>query len=367
MLNKCTIECTKQSRWKEATQRYIANMLINNVKLQDDVLDNKYHVMPTIDFMLNERGHIRHIEAPVVRDRVVQKSLMRNVLIPAIRPYLIYDNYASLTDRGTSFARKRFEIMLRRYISNYGTKGYILLIDITKYFENVDHDVLKQLITPRINNEPDDIVNLIYYIIDSSSKTKKGINLGSEDPQIFAVYYLNLIDIFIKVVKSVKFYGRYMDDIFVIHNSKKYLTGLLFEIEEKLLELKLTVNKRKTHIVKLGHGFTFLQVKYNIKPTGKILKRMSHGKVHRQMRRLRAFRRMLDKNKMTEGEILNCYKSWRGTVVHDHNACYKTIKNMDALFVKLFPDCKPDKQLTRSEIATNIYKMASFNELKYIV
>ena len=41
MLNKCTIECTKQSRWKEATQRYIANMLINNVKLQDDVLDNK--------------------------------------------------------------------------------------------------------------------------------------------------------------------------------------------------------------------------------------------------------------------------------------------------------------------------------------
>ena len=27
MLNECAIECTSQSRWKETTQRYIADML----------------------------------------------------------------------------------------------------------------------------------------------------------------------------------------------------------------------------------------------------------------------------------------------------------------------------------------------------
>ena len=91
MLNEYSIECTKQSRWKESTQRYIADMLIRNVQLQDDVLSGQYRVSPTIDFTINERGHIRKIEAPVVRDRNVQKSLMKNVLIPSLRPYIIYD------------------------------------------------------------------------------------------------------------------------------------------------------------------------------------------------------------------------------------------------------------------------------------
>lgn len=68
-LNECTVECTKQSRWKESTQRYFADMLTRNIQLQDDVLRHRYKVSPTIDFTINERGHIRKIEAPVVRDR----------------------------------------------------------------------------------------------------------------------------------------------------------------------------------------------------------------------------------------------------------------------------------------------------------
>jgi len=56
---------------------------------------------------------------------------------------VIYDNYASLKNRGTSFARRRFEIMLRKFIRKNGTDGYVLLIDIKKYFESIDHDILK--------------------------------------------------------------------------------------------------------------------------------------------------------------------------------------------------------------------------------
>ena len=132
-LNECAWECTKQSRWKETTQRYLANMLQKNLELREEVLSGSYAVKPTVDFILNERGHIRQIEAPVVRDRIVQKSLMKHVLTPSLTPYLIYDNYASLKDRGTAFARKRFEIMLRRYVAKNGIDGYILLIDILFY------------------------------------------------------------------------------------------------------------------------------------------------------------------------------------------------------------------------------------------
>lgn len=144
MLNKCAYEATSQSKWKETTQRYISNLLLNNLKLREEVLGYEYCVSPTVDFDLNERGRIRHIEAPIARDRIVQKTITKNVLTPSLLPHVIYDNYASINDRGTSFARKRFEIMLRRYIRENGIDGYILFIDIRKYFENIDHEVLKK-------------------------------------------------------------------------------------------------------------------------------------------------------------------------------------------------------------------------------
>lgn len=303
VLNDCAMECTRQSRWKETTQRYLSDMLVRNIELMDEVLGGTYAVKPTVDFLLNERGHIRKIEAPVVRDRVVQKTLMKHVLTPSLRPYLIYDNYASLTDRGTAFARKRFEVMLRRYIAKNGTDGYILLIDIRKYFENINHEILKQLVDPKIQNEPENVISLIHYMIDTSSHTEKGLNLGSECPQIFAVYFPNKIDHFVKVVKGVKYYGRYMDDIFVIGKTKSELLRLLSEIKEQLKAIGLEANAKKTHIVKLSHGFTFLQVKYNITKTGKISKRMTHGKIVRERRRLKAFKRMFDQGIMTEEEI----------------------------------------------------------------
>ena len=365
-LNECAYECTKQSRWKETTQRYLANMLQNNIELQTEVLNHQYRVRSTVDFILNERGHIRQIEAPVVRDRIVQKTLMKQVLTPSLVPYLIYDNYASLTNRGTSFARKRLDVLLHRYIGKHGTDGYILLIDIRKYFASIDHEVLKQLIAPRIASEPQDVIDLIHYMIDTSSKTNKGLNLGSECPQIFAVYYLNPIDHFVKVVKGVKYYGRYMDDIFVIGQSKAELASLLEEISDQLALLRLEVNMEKTHITKMAHGFTWLQIKYNITKTGKLLKRMSHGKVVRERRRLKAFRRMMDAGQMTENDIWEAYQSWRGSVIRDHNVCYKTIISIDKLYASLFPPHKERPKPTRSDIVRQANREAETEDLKLL-
>lgn len=336
-LGICSKESTRQSRWKPTTQRYLTNLLPNLLELQNEILEHNYEVKPTNDFYLNERGHIRKIEAPAVRDRVVQKTITKNVLTPAIVPHLIYDNYASLKLRGTHFARRRFEMMIHKYIRKHGTDGYILLIDIRKYFESIDHEVLKQLIAPRINDQPIEVVDLINYIVDHSSHTGKGLNLGSEAPQILAVYYLDIIDHYVKVVKGVKYYGRYMDDIFIISDSKHDLAQLLSEIKEKLSEVLLDINERKTQIVTLRHNFTWLQTKYNILPSGRILKRMTRGKIVRERRRLKAFRKMLDEGRMTEAEVQNAYRSWRGSIVKEYNCCFRSLQRMDSLYKELFP------------------------------
>lgn len=364
VLNQCAWECTRQSRWKETTQRYLSNMLINNVELRDEVLEGRYKVRPTVDFVINERGHIRQIEAPVVRDRIVQKTLTKHILSPILTKGLIYDNYASLPKRGTSFARKRFETLLQRYYRHNGSDGYIMLIDIRKYFDSIDHDVLKELIAPYIADQQDEIKSLISYVIDTSSHTNKGLNLGSEAPQIFAIFYLDRVDRYVKVVKGVKYYGRYMDDMFVIGKDKTELKALLDEIEDILSYLRLEINRKKTQIVKLSHGFTFLQIKYSLTPTGKIIKQPSHSKIVRERRRLKAFRRLYEQGKMTELEARNCYGSWRGAFVKEHNAYRKTLQSMDGLYKQLFPYKDFDYKEGRIELTDAIFREAHKNDLK---
>lgn len=262
-LNNAYYEVAKASAWKPATQRYRTDLLARNLELQNELRSGTYRVQPTINFYIHERGKQRYIESPTIRDRIVQKVLTKEILLPYLTKPLIYDNYASLKDRGTSFARKRIHALLDKYIRKNGSDGYILLIDIKQYFPSIDHEILKEMIHKRIH-EPKEIMNLIDYIIDVSSKTDKGLNLESEAPQIFAIYYLSPVDTYIKTVRGVKYYGRYMDDMFVIARTKAELKELLEEIKDQLAKLKLEINERKTQIVKLSHGFTFLQTKYSI-------------------------------------------------------------------------------------------------------
>ena len=262
-LNNAFYVAERASKWKPATQRYHSKLLLNNLKLQEELRNGTYRVEPTVNFWIRERGKRRYIESPTIRDRIVQKVLTQEILIPYLTKPLIYDNYASLKNRGTSFARKRVDIMLHRYIRKHGPDGYVLLIDIKTYFPSIDHAILKDMLHARIH-EPEEIMNLIDYAVDCSSDSEKGLNLGSEAPQIFAVYYLNPVDTYIKTVRGIKYYGRYMDDMIILSDSKEELQILLEEIKDQLARLKLRINEQKTHITKLSRGFTFLQVKYNV-------------------------------------------------------------------------------------------------------
>lgn len=257
--------------------------------------------------------------------------------------------------------------MIRRYIHKYGTDGYVLMIDVRKYFENIDHEVLKRLIASRLKDQPEDVISLIHYIIDHSSHSNKGLNLGSENPQVYAVYYLNPVDQYVKVVKGVKYYGRYMDDIFIIGQSKGELKTLLKKIEVQLSKLLLKINPAKTHITKLTHGFTFLQIKYHITNTGRIIKSPSPGKLIRERRRLKALRRRMNDGEMTENDVWQCYQSWRGSVVKDHNACARSLKRMDALYNSLFPPHKEPQKPSRHTLVIQTNREAGTDDLKYAI
>ena len=76
-----------------------------------------------ICFGLNERGKHRDIMSVHFSERVPQKSLNHNALVPVLTRSLIHDNGASQKGKGTSFAMKRLVTHLRRHYRHHGTEG----------------------------------------------------------------------------------------------------------------------------------------------------------------------------------------------------------------------------------------------------
>lgn len=364
-LNNAFRETAKASHWKEAIQRYQANLLINNEELLNEILSGTYRISRTTDFKINERGKTRYINAPSIRDRIVQKVLCQQVLVPQLTKYLIYDNYASIGNRGTSMARKRIQYMLQEHIRKNGNEGYVVQVDIKNFFGSIDHEKLKKMSTLKLNVE-EDLLRFIHYIIDTSSDYSYGLNLGAEAPQILSAFYLYPVDNYVKTVLGVKCYGRYADDMIAVVETKAKAWEVLNGIKGILAKLKLEASERKTHITKLSHGFTYMQIKYNI-DNGKIVTRLVSSKITRERRRLKKNKALLDKGILTSADVLNNYKSWRESTIKTCNSCNKTIRSMDNLYKELFGNTIKDihKKETRDELISEIFKESDLESFKF--
>ena len=320
----------KGVRWKESVQRYNLNIVSNIVKTRKNLLDGKDIRQGFIYFDICERGKIRHIRSVHFRERVVQKTLCKNALAPVMTYNLITDNGASQKGKGTLFATKRLVKYLRWHYRKFGNNGYVLLVDFKSYFDNIEHKPLKNLISKYFIDEK--IRKYSFDFIDAFGE--KGLGLGSETSQIDAVAYINKIDHYIKEVARIKGYGRYMDDSYIIHPSKKYLEELLIKLEKLYEEFGIKLNKKKTIICDLKHGFTFLKTRFFVTDSGKVILKPCRNSITRERKKLKKQAKLLEKGILTQEDIDISFVSWKGSMAH-RNA-KRTIRNMEKLYNDLF-------------------------------
>jgi hypothetical protein len=318
------------SDWKESVQRYGIDIWANVHHTKKALNAGKYRQKPFVEFTLNERGKIRHVKSIHISDRVVQRSLCDNVLTPRVESKLIYDNGASQSGKGPDFTRARLKKHLQSYFRENGTnEGYILLMDYHNYFGSIPHDKLVDTYR-EIIPEPD-LMNLVEYLI-RVNPGNYGVGIGAQLSQNAGILYPNRMDQYFKTVKGEKYYGAYMDDRYLICRTKEHARECMQEFYEQSGELGLDINEKKTRIVKLTAGFTFLKFRFVLTKTGKVLMYQDKSMFTRESRRLKAFKRIeMDPTRATE-----CYRSWRGTVLKYKNN-FNRIKRMDALFEELFP------------------------------
>ena len=354
----------KESAWKGSVQRFEMSILQNVFRLQKQLRSNTYKQNPFVSFILHERGKTRLVKAVCIRDRVVQRSLCDNVLEPILHPKLIHDNGASIIGKGMAFTRRRLVQHLSEFHRKHGTNGYILKIDFSKFFDNIDHVLALKMLAKEIDDVRTlEILELFFssFKIDVSAlsdaeiqeyesrpvdllmlpKSTRGrhylnrsLGIGSQVSQIIGIYYPTPIDFFCKVKKRCRYYGRYMDDIYILHESKEYLAEVLEGVKKIAKNLRLFISDKKTRITPLSHGFKFLKVRYNILPSGKILQRLTRDAFTRERRRLNTYRRLLDAGRITRLDARNFYQSYRGQA--KHFATHRSLRNLDALYTELF-------------------------------
>jgi len=301
-------EAKKSVQWKESVQRYEMNRIVNLIESRRKLLAGEDVQEGFIRFTLRERGKVRNIKGIQIAERVIQKCLCDQVLVPILSRPLIYDNGASLKGKGVMFAVKRLITHLCRYYrqNNYSNEGYALLLGFKSYYDNIDHDILMGLIKNEIKDQR--IIALTEKFIRVFGDGKV-LGLGSQVSQVAAIFYPNILDHFIKEKLRVKYYVRYMDDLSLIHRDKNFLENCLLEIEKVCLRLTITINMKKTHIVKLSYGVMFLKGKYPLTETGKVIRTPNRNAAIRIKRKLKKFKLLLEAGKMSFNDIRAAYQS----------------------------------------------------------
>lgn len=290
----------------------------NLVQLWNELKKGQYKVGEYIRFNVFEPKE-RTISAPRIRDKIVQFAV-HTVLQEVYRPVFITTTYACLEGRGTHRAVKNVQHDMRLCKWQHG-EGWVVKIDIKKFFYSINRDILKKVLRKKIKDEK--MLAILDQIIDSSPEGEKGIPLGNVTSQDFANIYMNELDQFVKRFLGIKWYTRYMDDVIIIVPTKEKAREVLEKVKVFLKErLDLETNK-KTKIFPLAQGINAYGFKIW---TTHLLVRDSSKRAMK--RRIKAMHRKVKEGTMTRKEVQQSVNSWLGHARHSNsfNLCKKIFK-----------------------------------------
>ncbi|WP_166964660.1 RNA-directed DNA polymerase [Yeosuana marina] len=258
-----------------------------NFLMLNELLANKGYKTSEYDiFTVFEPKERKVYRLPYFPDRVTHHAIM-NVLEPIFVSNFTADTYSCIKGKGIHAAAKA----VKKSLKDIPGTTYCLKLDITKFYPNVNHECLKQLLRKKFKDA--DLLWLLDEIIDSAD----GLPIGNYLSQYLANFYLSYFDHWIKETKAVKYYFRYADDMVILAPNKPYLHELLSDIKHYLnTNLKLQVKQNYQVFPVEARGIDFLGYKFY----------HTHILLRKQIKK--NFAKMLKENQ-NEASIAS-YKGW---------------------------------------------------------
>lgn len=287
-------------------------------------LSKSTYVFSKYNIFLIREPKYRLIMSESFPDKVVNHLFSKYVLSYALQSTLINSNVATRTDKGSKEAYNLFIKYTNKLIYEK-KKIYVLKIDISKYFYNINHNIMINMVNEKIKDER--VLDMLKVILDTTDndyvnktilsvvnreiyKVNKlnistiekeklikelksiplyrkgyGLPIGNMSSQILAVFFLNKVDHFVKEKLGCKYYIRYMDDLVILGNDKEELKNIFENVSKYIESFDLKVNK-KSGIYSLSNGVNFLG--YNFKVfNNKLIIRYRSDTIKRVNKRLK--------------------------------------------------------------------------------
>lgn len=268
----------------------------NLLKLHESLISGTYKTSEYHIFKIYKPKEREIYRLPYFPDRIVHHAVM-NVLEPVWCSVFTADTYSCIKNRGIHAAARKLKEVLKNDPEN---TVYCLKIDVKKFYQSIDNDILKQIIRRKIKDTQ--LLELLDEVIDSA----KGVPIGNYLSQYFANLYLAYFDHWIKEKKGVKYYFRYADDMVFLSDNKKVLHFLLNDIREYLdknLQLEIKSNWQIYPVAARGIDFVGYVFYHTHTGLRKGIKKNLCRKIHRLNKR---------KKQLSEKEYKQAVCSWWG-------------------------------------------------------
>jgi retron-type reverse transcriptase len=301
----------RQGKRKRKDVQYFERHLEDNLfALREELRDLNYQHGPYHQFLVFDPKQ-RFISKARVKDRVVHE-MVHSVLSGEFDQEFIFHSLSSRVGKGTHLGISLLQRMIRRVSCN-GTKAcFGLKMDIKRFFDTVDQQILKTLIRKRIDDEK--FLKITEIIIDGfrTDQTQRGIPLGNVTSQLFANIYLHELDLFVKHELRESYYLRYCDDFIFLSHNENHLKSLIDPIREFLKNrLRLELHPSKIVLKKLSQGIDFIG--YVLFPKHTLVRTRTK---QRMFKKLREAEKLYLKEEISRESLDQTVQSYLGILSH---------------------------------------------------
>ena len=244
-------------RKKRDVQDFASDLFTNIISLHKDLIYKTYRHGSYHSFYVSD-PKLRHIYKACVRDRLLHHAVHR-VLYPLFDKTFIADSFSCRKNKGTHKAIDRFRSFACKVSKNNTQTCWVLKCDIRKFFANIDHAILLNILQKTIDDQ--DFMWLLCEIIMSfhAGRPSVGLPIGNLTSQLMVNVYMNEFDQFVKHILRESCYIRYADDFVFLSDDKAHLQKLIKDVKDFLYDvLKLEIHSGKISITSLASGVDFL-------------------------------------------------------------------------------------------------------------
>jgi len=283
------LQARKNKRNTQNQLKFEVDQETNLYQLARAIYDRTYKPRPSIAFIIH-KPVMREIFAADFSDRVIHHLIYR-CIYPIIDRKLIHDTYSCRVGKGTLFGINRAKKFIRSCSQNYSKDAYVLKIDIEAYFMNMQHGLIYEKVLRLLPNDKTDFLGIsretllyllrqtIFNTVTKNCRIKgnrgdwnglpsskslfhypddTGLPIGNLTSQVFGNVYLNDFDHFVKKILRIKYYGRYVDDMFFVHEDRDFLTKMISVLEKQASLAGLRLHPKKIVLKSVHEGVYFL-------------------------------------------------------------------------------------------------------------